>query len=143
MFARLGEKRNRARARIKFLVAHLGLDEFKRLVLEERAGLPDDPRWTAHLTGTPAEAEQPLKPAAPANGGGSNGFEGWARTNVYRQRQGGYATVTVALPLGDLTAHQMRRLAELARQYVGGAVRATVEQNIVLRWVSETDLPAV
>ena len=40
VFARLGEKRNRARARIKFLVAHLGLEEFKRLVLEERAALP-------------------------------------------------------------------------------------------------------
>jgi len=119
VFARLGEKRNRARARIKFLVAHLGLEEFKRLVLEERAALPDDPRWTAHLTGAPPAAEQPLKPAAPANGGGSNGFEGWARTNVYHQRQSGYATVTVALPLGDLTAHQMRRLASLARQCAG------------------------
>ena len=100
-------------------------------------------RWTAHLTGAPPAAEQPLKPAAPANGGGSNGFEGWARTNVYHQRQSGYATVTVALPLGDLTAHQMRRLASLARQYVGGAVRATAEQNIVLRWVREADLPAL
>ena len=143
VFARLGEKRNRARARIKFLVAHLGLDEFRRLVLEERAALPDDPRWTAHLSGAPPEAEQPLRPAAAGGGAGSNGFAGWARTNVYRQRQTGYATVTVALPLGDLTAHQMRRLAALARQYVGGAVRATVEQNIVLRWVSEADLPAL
>ena len=39
VFARLGEKKNRARARIKFLVARLGLEEFKRLVLEERAAL--------------------------------------------------------------------------------------------------------
>ena len=143
VFARLGEKRNRARARIKFLVAHLGLDEFKRLVLEERAALPEDPRWTAHLAGAPAAAEQPHEPAAAADGGGSNGFAGWARTNVYRQRQSGYATVTVALPLGDLTTHQTRRLADLARKYVGGAMRATVEQNIVLRWVGEADLPAL
>ena len=82
-------------------------------------------------------------PGDEANGGGANGFAGWARTNVYRQRQRGYATVTVALPLGDMTAHQTRRLAATARKYVGGAVRATVEQNVVLRWVSEADLPAV
>ena len=143
VFARLGEKRNRARARIKFLVAHLGIDEFKRLVLEERAALPADPRWTAHLADAPAAAGQPPEPAAPANGDGSNGFAGWARTNVYRQRQGGYAAVTVALPLGDLTAHQMRRLAALARQYGGGAARATVEQNVMLRWVREADLTAL
>ena len=41
VFARLGEKRNRARARLKFLVAKLGIEEFRRLVLEERAILPD------------------------------------------------------------------------------------------------------
>ena len=40
VFARLGEKRNRARARIKFLIANLGIDEFRQLVLEERQKLP-------------------------------------------------------------------------------------------------------
>ena len=143
VFARLGEKRNRARARIKFLVAHLGIDEFKRLVLEERAALPDDPRWTAHLEDVPAPAEQPLEPPGPSNGAQADGFERWARTNVYRQRQAGLAVVIVKLPLGDVTARQMRRLAALARRHAGGDVRTTVEQNIVFRWVSEADLPAV
>ena len=49
VFARLGEKQNRNRARIKFLVAKLGIDEFRRLVDEERAMLPHDDRWTAYL----------------------------------------------------------------------------------------------
>ena len=151
VFARLGEKRNRARARIKFLVAHLGLEEFKRLVLEERAGLPSDARWDAHVAAAPDEAETPLRPPAPLAGGadGPGGvgveaadlFGGWVRTNVYEQRQAGYAVVTVALPLGDLTARQMRGLAAVARRYVGDTVRTTVEQNIALRWVSAADLP--
>ncbi|MBI3001032.1 MAG: nitrite/sulfite reductase, partial [Deltaproteobacteria bacterium] len=50
VFARMGEKRNRARARIKFLVANLGVDEFRRVVLEERQKLPTDPRWTSYLS---------------------------------------------------------------------------------------------
>ena len=142
VFARLGEKRNRARARIKFLVAHLGLDEFRRLVLEERAGLSSDARWDAHVAAAPDEAETPLRPAAPLAGRteAAGPFEGWVRTNVYEQRQAGYATVTVALPLGDLTAQQMRGLAAVARRYVGDTVRTTVEQNIALRWVSAADL---
>ena len=70
VFARLGEKRNRARARIKFLVSQLGIEEFRRLVLEERAKLPHDDRWTAYLAELPAYGEKPLKPGAPLDGGG-------------------------------------------------------------------------
>ena len=109
IFARLGEKKNRARARVKFLVSQLGLDEFKRLVLEERATLPFDPRWTAHLEATDQLGETALKPAQPLEGRSHpDGLSHWLRTNVYRQRQPGYAVATVALPLGDLTSRQMR-----------------------------------
>src|SRR4029450_3406122 len=45
VFARLGEKKQRDRARIKFLIAKLGIEEFKKLVLEERQTLQSDPRW--------------------------------------------------------------------------------------------------
>ncbi|MCP5109414.1 MAG: nitrite/sulfite reductase, partial [bacterium] len=64
-------------------------------------------------------------------------------TNVYEQRQAGYATVTIALPLGDITAPQLRAMADLARKYTNETIRTTVEQNLVLRWVSEADLPSL
>ena len=142
VFARLGEKRNRARARVKFLVAKLGIEEFRRLVREERQKLPEDPRWTAYLSDLHALDEEPLKPDLvleqndlPAE------FAEWRETNVYRQLQPGYAVVTINLPLGDITSAQMRALAALSRRYVRETVRTTVEQNIVLRGVGETDLP--
>ncbi len=142
VFARLGEKRNRNKARLKFLVAKLGIEEFKRLVLEERKILPHDPRWTAYLKDVPHAGETPLKNAVQLNGQKRPaGFDTWAATNVYQQKQAGYATVTVHLPLGDLSAEQMRRLADIARKYVGDNARTTVEQNILLRWVSAADLP--
>lgn len=50
VFARLGEKKNRNKARLKFLVAKLGIEEFRRLVFEEREILPHDDRWTGYLT---------------------------------------------------------------------------------------------
>ena len=144
VFARLGEKRNRARARIKFLVAQLGLDEFRRLVREERAALAHDDLWTTYLDGLPAYGEHPLKTGQPLDDeSGSPTFKAWARTNVYRQRQPGYAVATVSLPLGDLSGWQLRRLADVARRFVCDTVRTTVEQNIVLRWVPESDLPAL
>src|SRR5713226_8763047 len=64
VFARLGEKKNRNRARIKFLVAQLGIAEFKRLVLEERASLAPEPEWTEFLEAAHGKAanERPLRP---------------------------------------------------------------------------------
>ena len=142
VFARLGQKRNRARARLKFLIAKLGLEEFKRLVEDERKVMPDEPEWTAFLSDLHAFDEKPLKIAQPMNGAAvADGFEAWARTNVYQQRQDGYAVVTVTLPLGDLTSNQTRALAGISRRFVNDTVRATVEQNIVFRWVSKQDLP--
>ncbi len=142
VFARHGEKRNRNRARLKFLVAELGIEEFRRLVFAEREVLPYDGRWTAYLNDLPHYSETPLKPAIPLNGHlRPDGFNEWQRTNIYWQRQPGYATVTVNLPLGDLSSEQAFQLANIARQYVGDNLRTTVEQNIVLRWVAEADLP--
>jgi sulfite reductase (ferredoxin) len=144
VFARLGEKKNRAAARIKFLVSKLGIEEFRRLVLEERETLPHDPRWTAFLPDVPHYTESPRKPPAFLNGKQrQEGFAQWYATNVYRQKQEGYAVVTVTLPLGDITAAQARQLANIARRFSADTLRTTVEQNIVLRWVSEADLPDV
>ena len=56
VFARLGEKRNRSRARIKFLVEQLGIDEFRHLVYEELATLPPDTRWTDYIEKAHAHA---------------------------------------------------------------------------------------
>ena len=112
VFGRLGEKQNRNRARIKFLVSKLGIDEFRRLVDEERA----DPAARRALDVVPAERRRLRRVAGPR---GRPGVDATAArcprattsgcaTNVYRQRQPGYAVATVALPLGDITSEQTR-----------------------------------
>jgi sulfite reductase (ferredoxin) len=144
VYARLGEKRNRNKARIKFLVAQLGIDEFRRLVDEERAVLEPDPRWADWLE----DAHQPHLEAleAPATDGsavGGSGFERWARTNIYEQRQEGFVSVTVNLPLGDITSRQSRKLADIVRGYTRDALRTTVDQNFFIRSVHRQDVPAL
>jgi sulfite reductase (ferredoxin) len=144
VFARLGEKKNRQKARLKFVVQKLGIDEFRRLVLEERRTMPEDPSWRKFFDAIPRYEEKPAFLSVPLNGARRpEGYDRWAETNVYRQRQGGYATVTVTLPLGDATSDQMRVLADLTRRYASDHARLTVEQNLVLRWVSESKLPAL
>src|SRR6266566_8113098 len=149
VFARHGEKKNRNRARIKFLIQDLGIEKFRELVLEERKILPFDPRWTEYIREAQAEfAETPLKPsgelpslvAIEGLNGNSDNFKRWLKFNTRPQKQPGYVTVVVALPLGDITANQLRSLSDIVRRFTKETVRTTVEQNFVIRWVSKSDL---
>ncbi|MBI2724423.1 MAG: nitrite/sulfite reductase [Chloroflexi bacterium] len=144
---RLGERRNKNKARIKFLVAKIGIDEFRRLWELELATLPPssapqyrEPDFTlleeAPAYGSWASRNGGIKPAR-------EGFDVWRRTNALRQKQPGYSTVHVLLPIGDVTADQMHALAEIARKYAGGHIRTAATQNFVLRWVHDDDLPAL
>ena len=142
VFAKHGEKKNRNRARIKFLVQDLGIEKFKELVLEERKNLPFDPRWTEFVNDATKMQESPLKPSGdwPSEAGQSEPFQRWLKHNTRPQKQLGYVTVTVALPLGDITANQLRSLADIVRRFTKETIRTTVEQNFVIRWVSQSDL---
>lgn len=145
VFARHGEKQNRNRARLKFLIGKIGIEEFRRLVKEELETLPADNAHTAYIADElPNYAEEPARQGLTLNGTPlPDNFYDWYRTNVYKQKQAGYSLVTIKLPLGDLTGNQMRQLADIAEEFIGDNVRVTVEQNIVLRHVSDKDLPEV
>jgi sulfite reductase beta subunit-like hemoprotein len=143
---RHGERTNRSRARMKYVVKKMGLDGFRRVVEEqvgrvtaERGGeLRDEVREHVRLYQTPALPPPPAAPAAAAPG-----FAAWRQTNVRPQRQPGYAAVVVQLPLGDVTTEQMRAIAQLVRSHGDGTLRTTNDQNLVLPSIPEAALPAV
>jgi sulfite reductase (ferredoxin) len=144
---RLGERRNKNKARIKFLVAKLGIEEYKRLYRLELDTLPKafdekyrEPDMTL-IEDIPATGSH-----ASRNGGVQaprDGFETWRRTNALKQGQPGWNTVYVLLPIGDISSDNMHALAEIARTYANGHIRTTATQNFALRWVHDDDLPAL
>ena len=150
VFARLGEKKNRSRARLKFLVQDLGIEKFRQLVLEERKTLTYDPRWTEYIQESLTVEESALNQGGElpelvtiqnSLNGKSESFRKWLSSNTRPQRQSGYVTATVTLPLGDITADQLRSLADIVRRFTRETIRTTVEQNFLIRWVSKPDLP--
>ena len=143
VYARHGEKKNRGRARIKFLVANWGIEKFRAEVEAERQKMPHEEAWISWLDQVPTWHEQALKPtgALSQNTEGNAGFQAWRETNAQPQKQAGYVIATIKLPLGDITSWQLRQLADISRRINGGHARTTVEQNILLRWVAEADLP--
>src|SRR5579859_6968829 len=92
VFARLGEKKNRNTARLKFVIQKMGLEEFKRVVLEERKTLKPEARWTEYLKDVAAYREDAGRPPAllQITGPSDSEFERWRHSNVYQQKQPGY-----------------------------------------------------
>jgi sulfite reductase beta subunit-like hemoprotein len=141
---RSGERKLRHKARLKFLVKKLGVERFRQMVAaeceavaaERGSELRDDVRAAVatHRAAKPGRATDPA-PHRP-------GFDDWARTNVRAQQDAAYASVVVALPLGDVTADELRALARLAREYGDGTTRATNDQNVVFQSVHRSALPA-
>jgi len=103
--------------------------------------LEHDPRWQQYIDAGEAAAKE-FKPAPVTSNGAkpAAGFEQWAKTNVYQQRQPGFVAATINLPLGDITTRQARKLADILRKYTNEAMRTTVDQNLLIRWVHEQDL---
>ena len=143
IFHRTNElRRNRMKARIKFYIARIGIDEFKK-ELEEEIQQP----W-AQRSFDPTDlmfVEDESVDAPPLNGsyaafGSDPEFEHWMKSNVESQRQDGYKAVTVRLPLGDIDGRQFHELADMSRKYAGGRARITHQQNLTFRWVPENAL---
>lgn len=132
---------NRARARIKFLIDKVGIEEFRRMVDEELQG-----DWVNERDFDPdpllfVDNEQAKAPSPPSDFGSANGdaseFAAFAASNVKAQRQEGFSTVEVKVTRGDLTPEQFRGLAQIMREFTGGYARTTVHQNFLLRWVRD------
>lgn len=142
VFFRDGERKNRKKARLKFLLRKLGEAEFLRRLDEEFERLKADhgEENKSKLVELMALYKESEAPALLGPGGESLGdaaFARWKRTNTLAQKQAGYRVVTLKLPLGDITAEQLRHVARLCGRYGNGEVRMTNTQNIVMRWVPE------
>jgi sulfite reductase (ferredoxin) len=136
LFAIHGEKKKRARARMKFLLAKWGMERFREEVEAVRAGLSPDPEWTSWLDRVDSWGDTPLHgPARGFPSGRTNEEATWLRTNVYKQAQKGYSAVKIRVPTGDLNPSQLRGLASLLRRATGDTLRITPDQELLLRWV--------
>ena len=138
---RLGDRKNKATARIKFVVKRLGPDAFRKEVFAEREKLSRYayPEMEQTETDERPPVKTDVKSAPPVNGT----YKRWMFTNVMGQKQAGYSIVTIRLRLGDISSSQMRALAQIIRRYCGGQLRTAIDQNLILRWVRNEHLTSL
>jgi sulfite reductase (ferredoxin) len=166
VFDRAGNRDNKLRARMKWLVDTLGFEELQRRVLQTRrflvaaAGWPGGiPAAVAAAGDTPAGLALGVVPtpvgqgvpvsigprrdgAAPSTSPPAGDFAAWAQVNVVRGAAKGTVSAYAHAPLGDITGEQFRALAAAQRE-LDASVRLTNRQNVVFRDLAEHHLPVL
>jgi sulfite reductase (NADPH) hemoprotein beta-component len=140
LFDRTGNRENKHRARLKYVLRGMGPEGFRAAYREEFAKALA--RAPEPLALPPPGPEAPPVPHS-ASELRAEGYLAWRASNTFAQPQEGYAAALVRLPLGAVTAAQLRGLATLCQAYADGAVRATMDQNLALRYVPIPKLPGL
>ncbi len=136
-----GDRKTRSKARMKFVLEKWGIDLFKKKVAEELALLKEEGKVYPVLPPPqPRGTDLPVLSNSGQNGGAPSEYANWLRTNVIPQREEGISSVQVKLILGDIAAAQLRGLADIVDLFSGGEIRATHQQNFILRRVRREDL---
>ncbi|MFS4449102.1 HEPN domain-containing protein [Maribacter sp. 2307UL18-2] len=139
VFDRYGERKSRAKARMKFLLKDVGLEGFKSLLEEEQKAVPykvfpiDASSYpeikVATATVPPVEIED------------KESYETWKSTNLVPQKQPGYVAIGIKVLLGDFYTDKARILADLVQNYAAGEIRLSLRQNILIPFVREEQVP--
>ncbi|CAB4636141.1 unannotated protein [freshwater metagenome] len=152
VFEQTGNRDNKLRARMKWVVDNLGFEEVQRRVLKVRHFLLGSSTWPG---GIPAEViELGDAPAGTAGAAGNTAmgqgtpvvlrrpgaFERWEDSNVIRGAAKGTVSAIAHARLGDVTTAQFHGLAAIVREF-GVDVRVTNRQNFALRNLTEEQLP--
>ena len=150
-----GRRDNKWKARIKILVKAEGQSFIDAVEKEYRAIVEQD---GAPHTITAAELARvqasfvvpPLQPAGRTHSVNTSGqlYQRWLQQNVRGHKLAGMKAVTlsfkrVGFAPGDASADTLDALAQLAEQFSAGEARITHDQNLMLPWVFESDLPAL
>lgn len=157
VYNRYGRRDNKYKARIKILVTETGIEAFREQVEAEYAALEPSEiavsdaeiaRITAYFAPPEFETLTEDNDAFETAKASDRDFALWADNNLSPHKTPGYAIVNISLkPLdrapGDISAGQMRTVADLADRYSFGEIRTTHEQNMVLPHVKLSDLSAV
>ena len=141
VFDKYGDKINRNKARLKFVLDKLGLEKTRELFEEEYAALEGKQY-------DPIMMPEESIPEIPSNTGHSEfdsdpEFLVWKTRNTLEQRQSGFFNVQIKLFLGDFDVPQARAISKIAESYADGKILCTVNQNLMIPWVREEAFGAV
>jgi len=134
VFVETGNRKNKFKARMKFVLRDKGIEQFRHLVAEKRK-ISQAPAEVFTVASKIQPSLVSIAPAPPANRAADPEYARWTEHNLMPQRQAGFGAVWIKLPAGTLFSHQMRGLADLLEKNRLTGVRTVINQNLVIPWV--------
>jgi sulfite reductase beta subunit-like hemoprotein len=138
VFSETGNRKNKLKARMKFVLREKGIAEFRNLVAEKRKFS----QAPAEVFSVPSPIQPSLVTIAPAplskstaNAQAGAEYDRWAEHNLMHQRQTGYAAIWVKFPAGTVHSKQMQGLADVLIKNDLAGVRIAINQDLVIPWV--------
>jgi sulfite reductase beta subunit-like hemoprotein len=138
VFNETGNRKNKFKARLKFVLREKGIEELRRLVFEKRKTseapaevftVPTPIRPSLVTIATLSLTAPSTEPLADPE------YDRWAEHNLMSQRQAGYGAIWIKLPAGTFHSQQMRGLADLLENHDLTGVRIAINQDLVIPWV--------
>ena len=139
VFDRYGERKSRAKARMKFLLKDIGLAAFKELITEEQKAIEFKSVAVDYQSYVPSKPVSVTIPETAVQD--EVAFNLWKTTNLIPQKQEGFVAIGIKVLLGDFYTDKARLLANLVDVYAAGEIRLTLRQNIIIPFVKEALLP--
>jgi sulfite reductase (ferredoxin) len=142
VFDRYGERTNRNKARLKFLVAKLGLEELTRLIeIEKIANKIKSFKINRESIAQPQLAK--TQEFSPITIEDQLAYQLWLDTNVFEQKQNNFYGVYVKVQTGDIKTDLARQFVEAIKNLVADEIRITINQGLLLKFVRKEALPTL
>ena len=141
VFDRHGERNNRNKARFKYLVQKLGLEEVLSLIEQEKIAIKN--HKVSIDRDAIAQPDAPSTKVSAVEPSDFKAYEIWKNTNVFEQKQTGYFGVFVKIPTGDISTSKARELVAGIRDHIADDIRITQNQNLLFKYIREESLPHI
>jgi sulfite reductase (ferredoxin) len=142
VFDRNGERNNRNKARLKYLIQKIGLTEVLLLAEAERKALKVK-SYKINRDSVPVPAIPDQTTYAEVAVSNPFRYEQWLATNIFEQKQAGFYGVYIKVPVGDIPSDTARKLVDAIKPYVADEIRITQNQGLLLKYVRKEALPAL
>ena len=136
VFDRYGERKSRGKARLKFLINEIGLEDFKDLVAAEQNAIEFK---SVEIDVENYEITKPaqISQIPEVTISDKKQFEIWKSTNVIPQKQKEFVAIGVKVLLGNFYTDVAIELADLVSNYAASEIRFTLRQNLIIPFVKK------
>ncbi len=138
VFDRYGERQKRNKARLKYLIDEIGVDQLLRLVKEELLVVEKERIKIEEVSETSLRS---VRVAPITNVEDIDNYLAWFKSNIYHQKQEEFYAIQLKVTNGNISSKVARKLAKVVNYFSNGELRVSINQGLIIKYVRKDSLP--